>query len=102
MTKKKTAAPPTHESLGAQYRDARDGVIVCRREQARAELELSRLQRSGAGPGELVEVRERVTKAHRDVRWCQAAAIAAAEMFKGCRFDEVPNGRFATLTEVQV
>ena len=93
MGKKKIAAPPTHEELGAQYRAARDGVVACRKEQARAELDLSRLQRAGGDAPSVTEARERVAKAHRDVRWCQAVSIAAAEAFKGCRFDQVPDRR---------
>jgi hypothetical protein len=90
------------EALGAQYREARDAVPVHRRRQAAAEITLGRLQRRhGPDHPDVAAARAAVTKLHHDVRWCQATAIAAAEAFKGCRFDDVPNGPVATMAEAQ-
>jgi hypothetical protein len=93
--KKKTADP---ERLGEQYREAKAGVIECRKREVEVDLERMAWLREHRGlPAhvlydrktgdpihpELVKLEDALAKATRDTEWCQAVVLAAGELVKG-------------------
>jgi len=79
------------DALAAQYREARDAIGPHRAKQAKAEVAYAEaLQRNGGDPTTLavLQAKTAMDQAVVDVDWCKAAAVAAAEQYKGCSFVE--------------
>lgn len=80
------------DSLGAQYREARDAIGPHRARQARAEVAYAEtLQRHGFDRTALAvaEAQAAAEKARADVEWCKAVQLAAGEDYKGEPLDVI-------------
>jgi hypothetical protein len=95
------------DDLGAQYREAKAAVVEHVRAWGTAELALVAWLKAkrgvpahllydaktgGALDPELATLERAVRKAEADVAWCRALVIACGEAYKGCAFEDVPNG----------
>lgn len=84
------------DELGAQYRDAKNGVTACRHRQADAELDRARfIKTHRRGPhddayhDELDRLDGVVQRAYSDVQWCRSVVVACGEAIKGEPFETV-------------
>ncbi|MFZ5863023.1 MAG: hypothetical protein ACOYXR_09315 [Nitrospirota bacterium] len=95
------------DALGADYRHAKQAVTDHLRKQSLVELErvdwlnrhrglppdaLYDIETGDPTHPELVELYAAVEQAVADVAWCRSLVVACGEAFKGCRFEDVPNG----------